>query len=139
MRADERSDRTGEVNSHNAVFASESGRKPSSTSTSSSSFFLSPGRTQSAPKRCHISLACRVAHHLPSCSPYIKKTSFPSNWSVSLFLLRLPVHRWDHGCVHYGHMLWRADCEIGGGGVCACGRRGWGGRVKGSAVAANDN
>lgn len=137
MRADERSDRTGEVNSHNAVFASESGRKTIFYVVVV--FFLSPGRTQSAPKRCHISLACRVAHHLPSCSPYIKKTSFPSNWSVSLFHLRLPVHRWDHGCVHYGHMLWRADCEIGGGGgVCVWEER-LGGRVKGSTVAANDN
>lgn len=139
MRADERSVRTGEVNSHNAVLVSECGRKPSSSSTSSSSFSLLDALK--VPQR-DVILAWLVgsriiSHHVLHTS---RRRPFPSNWPVSFFHLRLPVHRWDHGCVHYGHMLWRADCEIGGGGVCVrVGGGVGGGRVKGSAVAANDN
>lgn len=102
--------------------------------------FLFPGRTQSAPKRCNISLVCRVVHLLPLSFLYIKKTSFLSNWPISLFQLWLPVHRWDHGCVHYRNMLWRADCKIGGVCECVCmWEGGLGGRVNGNAAVTNDN
>lgn len=64
MRADERSDRTGEVNSHNAAFASESGRKTIFYVDVVVVFSLSPGRTQSAPKR--VILAWRVGSRVIS-------------------------------------------------------------------------